>query len=61
MDKISINVFDDEYFRFRRWLKARDPRARVSHEPAGDGLWRVTAELDKRYLMAIISRKWRAA
>lgn len=61
MAKISIHVFDDDYFRFRRWLQARDPRAQVSVKPAFDGLWLVKAEIDKVYLLAVIARRWRAA
>ena len=57
---ITIYVLDDEYFRFRRWLRARDPACTVSVEPADDGLWQVTAELTKHYLVAVISRRWRA-
>lgn len=61
MSKISFNVFDDDYFRFRRWLKARDRKADITVEPADDGLWRVTAKVSKRYLVATISRRWSAA
>ena len=61
MDKVTVYIFSAEYFRFRRWLKARDPRCTVTVKPADDGLWRVTAELNKRYLIAVVSRKWRAA
>lgn len=61
MAKISIHVFDDDYFRFRRWLKARDPSAAVSVEPGVDGLWVVTAETGKAYLLPVIARRWQAA
>jgi len=61
MDKIIINVSDDEYFRFRRWIKARDPRCVMSVEPVDDRLWRVTVELTKHYLIAVISRRWQDA
>jgi hypothetical protein len=58
MNKVSLNVVGDEYYRLRRWIKAQDPFCTVSVKPTKNGLWRVSVSLTKRYLIAVIARRW---
>lgn len=60
MMTFNLTVDDETFFRFRRWLRARDPEAMVSWEPDGDG-WAVRVETTKAYLRSVSLRRWAEA
>ena len=60
MTTMIITLHADDFFAFRRWLKARDPGAAVTTEPIEDDLWRVRAQTAKFYLSRMAARRWAA-
>jgi len=57
---LRLPIHEDDFFNFRRWLKARDPTAQLRYELIEDGLWLLTVSTAKRYLAVAAVRKWRA-
>ena len=59
MTTFKIPVFDDQYFAFRRWLLARDPKARIRlRSTEDDELWQCRVRTSKRYLKATALRRF---
>ena len=57
---VRLPIYEDRFFDFRRWLKARDPYAQLRYRPEGDALWTVTITVAKRYLADSALRRWAA-
>lgn len=57
---LRLPVHEDDFFNFRRWLKARDPSAQLRYELIEEGLWLLTVSTAKRYLADAAARRWQA-
>jgi hypothetical protein len=60
MAKFEFSVVESDFYPFRRWLKARDPDASLTFEPAEHDLWLVSVETTKAYIPRVSERRWRA-
>ncbi len=60
MAKCEFPVTETDFHSFRRWLKARDPDAVLTYEPAGDELWMLKVTTTKAYIARMSERRWRA-
>ena len=60
MAKFEFPVIEADFYRFRRWLKASDPDARLTFAPVEDDLWLVSVETTKTYIAPLSERRWRA-
>jgi hypothetical protein len=57
--RFAVEVDELSYFRFRRWMRARDPDAVLRTGPADEeGHWRCDVETGKRYLSGRARRRW---
>lgn len=60
MAKFEFPVVESDFHPFRRWLKARDPLAVLTCEPADGELWMVKVTTTKAYLTRPSERRWGA-
>lgn len=57
--RFAVEVHELSYFRFRRWIRARDPAVALNTQPAEhEKRWRVHVETDKPYLALSARRRW---
>jgi hypothetical protein len=57
--RFAVEVDELSYFRFRRWMRARDPDAVLKTQPADEkDRWLLQVETDKRYLADRARKRW---
>lgn len=56
--RFDVDLGDATYFRFRRWIRARDPTVKLSTTPVGEDGWRFSVATGKRYLARHSRRRW---
>lgn len=61
MTKFDFPVTETDFHPFKRWLRARDPKAILAVRPAHGELWIVSVTTAKAYLVRLSERRWRAA